>query len=32
MKANSGLLDSFLKYGLGAENLREEVVEYITML
>lgn len=32
MKANSDLLDSFLKDGLGTEALREEVVEYVKML
>ena len=32
MKANSDLLDSFLKDGLGADGLREEVVEYVKML
>lgn len=32
MKANSDLLDSFLRDCLGADDLREEVVEYVKML
>ena len=32
LKANPDLLDSFLKDGLGIEDLREEIVEYVKML